>query len=181
MPSLTEAAERSACQGAVLDVHRDDLNSRATEEMIEVAQSFGAVSGLDDDGDLDERRDGHQACISGLDCFDEGTPFGFALKDSNESRRVDDHLARETVLVVAENLVRRSGVEDGQVGAVLGDGLEIIRQAPSRALASNTREAIAQGLGHRFGLRFAGLSGQLGRQSFGFCVADVEGHISTCR
>ena len=49
------------------------------DEMIQVAQSFGAMSRLYDDGDLDERGDGHQAGISGLDGFDEGTPFGLYL------------------------------------------------------------------------------------------------------
>ena len=43
------------------------------------------------------------------------------------------------------------------------------------------REAIAEGLGHRFGLGFAGLSRQLGREPFGFRIADIEGHINTCR
>jgi hypothetical protein len=52
--------------------------------LIQVAHSFGAVSRLDDDRDLDERGDGHQAGISGLDGFDEGTPFGFASQDGNE-------------------------------------------------------------------------------------------------
>jgi len=85
------------------------------------------------------------------------------------------------VLVVTENLVRGSGVEDGQVGAVLRNGLELIRQSPASALAPNTRKAIAEGLGHRFGLGFAGLSGQLGREPFGFRIADIEGHINTCR
>jgi hypothetical protein len=51
--------------------------------VIQVAQSFGAVSGLDDDGDLDQRGDGHQASIGDLDGFDEGTPFGFPLQDGS--------------------------------------------------------------------------------------------------
>jgi hypothetical protein len=85
------------------------------------------------------------------------------------------------VLVVAENLVRRSGVEDGQLGAVLRNGLELIGQSSARALAADTRQAIAERLGHRFGFGFAGLSGQLGCEPLGFCIADVQGHISTCR
>jgi hypothetical protein len=176
MPSLSEAAERAARHFAVFCVDREELDARSADEVIQVAQSFGAVSRLDDDGDLDERGDGHQASISGLDGFDEGTPFGLALQDGNESRRIDDHLARQTVLVVTENLVRRSGVEDGEVGAVLRDGLELIRQSPARTLAPHAREAIAEGLCHRFGLRFAGLSGQLGRKPFGFRIADIESH-----
>src|SRR5688572_318823 len=174
MPSLSEAAECAARQLAVLRVDWYELDACPTDEVIQVSQALGAVSRFDDDGDLDERGDGHQASISGLDCFDEGTPFGFALQDGNERRRVDDHLARQTVLVIAENLVRGSGVEDGQVGAVLRNGLELISQSPTRALAPNARKAIAERLGHRFGLGFAGLSAQLGREPLGFCIADVE-------
>jgi hypothetical protein len=149
--------------------------------VIQVAQSFGAGSRLDDDGNLDERGDRHQTSISGLDGFDEGTPFGFALQDGNEGRRVDDHLARQTVLVVAEYLVRRSGVEDGQIGAVLRNGLELIRKSSPRAFAPHSREAITEYLGHRFGLGFASLPGQFGSEPFGFRIANIEGHINTCR
>jgi hypothetical protein len=85
------------------------------------------------------------------------------------------------VLVVAENLVRGSGVEDGQIGAVLGNGLELIGQSPARSFAPYAHEAIAEGFGHRFGLGFAGVSGQLGRKPFGFRATDVESHINTCR
>lgn len=139
MSSLSEAAERAARHFAVFRVDWDELDARPTDEVIQVAQSFGAVSRLDDDGDFDERGDRHQASISGLDGFDESTPFRFALQDGNEGRRVDDHLARQTVLVVTENLVGGSGVEDGQVGTVLRNGLELIRQPPARALAPYTR------------------------------------------
>ena len=47
------------------------------------------------------------------------------------------------MLVVAENLVRGSGVKDRQIGAVFRDGLEFIRQPPTRALAPYARKAIA--------------------------------------
>ena len=127
MPSLPEAAERPTRQVAVFGVHWDKLDACPADEVIQVAQSFGAVSSLDDDGDLDERGDRHQARIGGLDGFDEDTPIGLALQDGDQGRRVDDHLARQPVLVVAENLVRESGVENGQVGAVLRNGLELIR------------------------------------------------------
>ena len=158
-----------------------ELDAGPADEVIQVAQTFGAVSRLDNEGDLDERSDGHQASIGRLDGFDEGTPFGFALQDGDKRRRIDDHLARQPVLVVAENLVRGSGVENRQVGAVLRDGLEFIRQPAARPLTSHAREAIAESLGHRFRLGFTGLSGQLGCKPFGFCTADVEGHINTCR
>ena len=181
MPALSETAECAARQFAVFGVDRDEFDACPADEVIQVAQPFGAVSRLDDDGDLDERGDGHQASISGFDGFDEGAPFGLALQDGNERRRVDDHLARQSVLVVTENLVRGSGVEDGEVGAVLRNGLELIRQSPARALAPHARQAIAERLGHRFRLGFAGLSSQLGREPLGFCIADIEGHISTCR
>jgi hypothetical protein len=181
VPSLSEAAERAARHFAVFRVDWDEFNARSANEVIQVAQSFGAVSRLDDDGDLDERGDGHQASISGLDSFDESTPFGFASQDGNESRGVDDHLARQTVLVVPENLVCRAGVEDGKVGAVLRDGLELIRQSTAGTLAPHAREAITEGPGDRFGLGFASLSGQFCREPFGFCATDVEGHINTCR
>ncbi len=72
------------------------------------------------------------------------------------------------MLVVSENLVGGSGIEYGEVGAVLRNGLELIRRSAARALASYAREAIAESLGHRFGLGFAGLLGQLGREPFGF-------------
>ena len=159
MPSLSKAAERAARHFAVFGVDWYELDACPADEVIQVAQSFRAVSRVDDDGDLEERGDRHQASISGLDGFDEGTPFGLALQDGNERRRVDDHLTRQPVLVVAENLVRGSGVEDGQAGAVLGDGLEFVRQSSASALAPHARQAIAQGLGHGFDLGFAGLSG----------------------
>jgi hypothetical protein len=94
MPSLSEAAERAARHFAVFRIDWYELDACPADEVIQVAQSFGAVSRLDDDGDLDERGDRHQAGISGLDGFDEGTPFGFALQDGNKRRRVNDHLAR---------------------------------------------------------------------------------------
>jgi hypothetical protein len=106
----------------------DELDACPSDELIKVAQSFGTVSCLDDDGDLDERGDGHQARIGGHDGLDEGAPFRFALEDGNERRRVHHHLSRQAVLVVTENLIRRSSVGDGQVGAVLRNGLELIRQ-----------------------------------------------------
>ena len=74
--------------------------------------------------------------------FDDA-PFGFALHDGDKSGCVDDHLARQPVLVVAENLVRGSGVEDGEVRAVLRDGFELIRESPARTLAPHAGEAIA--------------------------------------
>ena len=181
MPSLSKAAERAARHFAVFHVNGYKLDACPTDEVIQVAQSFGAVSRFDDDGDLDERGDRHRASISGLDRFDKGAPFWFALQDGNERRRVDDHLTRQAVLVVAENLVCGSGVEDGQLGAVLRNSLELIGQSSPRALAADTRQAIAERLGHRFGLGFASLSGQLGCEPLRFCVAYVEGHISTCR
>ena len=52
MASLSEAAERPTRKVAVLGVDRHELDARSAEDMIEVAQSFGAVSGVDDDGDL---------------------------------------------------------------------------------------------------------------------------------
>ncbi len=85
------------------------------------------------------------------------------------------------MFVVPENLVRRPGVEDGQVGAVLRDGLELIRQASTGPLAPHAREAIVERFGHGFGLGFAGLSGQLGREPFRFRIAYIQGHINTCR
>ena len=173
MPSFSESAERAARHLAVFRVDWYDLDSCSPDEVIQVTQSFGAVSRLDDDGDLDERGDRHQARIGGLNGFDEGTPFGFALQDGNKCGCVDDQLARQTVLVVAENLVRGSGVENGQVGAMLRDGLEFIRQSAARPLPPHAREAIAESFGHRFGLGFAGLSGQLSRQPFRFCASNI--------
>ena len=76
MPSLSEAAECAARQFAVFDVGRYEFDACSADEVIQVAHSFGAVLRLEDDGDLDERGDGHQASVSGLDGFDEGTPFG---------------------------------------------------------------------------------------------------------
>jgi hypothetical protein len=75
------------------------------------------------------------------------------------------------VLVVAENLVSGPRVEDREVGAVLGDRLEFVRQSPPRALASHSRQAIAERFGHSFGLRFPGLPGQFCGQPFGFGVS----------
>jgi len=181
MPSLSKPAECAARQFAVFCVYWYEFDACPADEVIEIAQPFGAVSRLDDDGDLDERGNGHPANVSGLDGFDEGTPFAFALEDGNKGRRVDDHLARQTVFVETEYLVGGSGVEDREVGAVLGDGLELIRQPPARARAAHAREAIAEGLGHRFSLGFAGLPGQFGREPFGFCIADIQGHINMCR
>jgi hypothetical protein len=183
MPPLSESAERAARHLAVFDGNWNKFDARPADEVIQVAQSFGAVSRLDDDGDLEEGGNGHEARISGLDGFDEGTPFGLASQDGNESGRVDHHLvlARQAVLVVTENLVRRSGIEDGEVSAVLRNGLELVRQPPARALAPHAGEAIAEGLRNCFGLGFAGLSGQLGREAFRFGATDVQGHVNTCR
>ena len=45
------------------------------------------------------------------------------------------------MLVVTKNLVRGPGIEDGEIGAVLRNGLELVCQAPARTLASDSREA----------------------------------------
>jgi hypothetical protein len=63
---------------------------------------------------------------------------------------------------------------------VLRYRLELIRQSPASALAPDPREAIAEGFGHHFGLGFAGCRANSPR-AFGFCMADAEGHINTCR
>jgi hypothetical protein len=181
MSPLSEASECAARDFAVFGVDRDELDTRPADEVIQIAESFGAVSRLDHDRDLDQRGDGHQASIGRLDGLDEGSPFGFALQDGGKRRRIDDHLARQTVLVVTENLVCGSGIEDGEIGAVLGDSLELVRQSPARTLAPHARKAITEGLGYRFGLGFASLSGQLGREPFGFLIANIERHINTCR
>lgn len=52
-----------------------ELDACPADEVIQVAQSFSAVSRLNDDGDLDEPGDGHQARMSGFDGFDEVSPF----------------------------------------------------------------------------------------------------------
>ena len=128
---LAKAAERTYCHFAVVWVDRDEFDARSPDEVIQIAQPFSAMPCLDDKGDLDERRDRHQPGIAGLDGFDEGTAFGFTLQDGQERRGIYDHLPRHTVLVVTEYLVRRSGVEDGEVGAVLGPYAAIIEASES--------------------------------------------------
>src|SRR5690242_9468644 len=119
MPSLAETVERTTRHFALFRVYGYEFDLCSADEVIQVTQSLGAVSGLNHDRDLDERGDRHQARISGLYRFDEEAPFGFALQDGHEGRGVDDHSTWETVLVIAENLVCGPGVEDRQIRAVL--------------------------------------------------------------
>jgi hypothetical protein len=52
MPSLSKAAECAARHFAMFRVNRYEPDACPTDEVIQVAQPFGAVSRLDDDGDL---------------------------------------------------------------------------------------------------------------------------------
>jgi hypothetical protein len=61
MPSLSESAERAACHVAVFRAYVYEFDGRSADEVIWIAQALSAVPRLDDDRNLDERRDGHQA------------------------------------------------------------------------------------------------------------------------
>jgi hypothetical protein len=76
VPSLSEAAERAARHLAMFRIDWNEIDAGPADEVIQVTQSFGAVSRLDDDRDLDERGDGHQPSISGLDGFDKARRSG---------------------------------------------------------------------------------------------------------
>jgi hypothetical protein len=77
--------------------------------------------------------------------FDERTAFGFVSKDGDERRGIDDHSARQPVLVVPEDLVRRSGIEDGELGAAARDVRSSARRRFGRCRrtrASRSRSAL---------------------------------------
>jgi hypothetical protein len=64
MPSLAETAEGTTRRFAVFCTDGHEFDRGSADEMIEIAQSLGAVARLDDDRDLDERgertSDGHR-------------------------------------------------------------------------------------------------------------------------
>ena len=178
MPALSKAAECAARQFAVFGVDWYELDAGPADEVIQVAQTFGTVSRLDDDGDLDERSDGHQASIGRLDGFDEGTPFGFALQNGDKRRRIDDHLARQPVLVVAENLVIRTRVEHGSLSTPPDELVQTDSLTPSALAGPHARQALLERAagGHRNG--FTRLGRQLSGEPIRLGVLDVQRHRS---
>lgn len=105
--------------------------------------------------------------------LDERTAFGFVSEDGDERRGIDDHSARQPVLVVPEDLVRRPGIEDGELGAAARDVVQVIGQAPLRTLSPDTRKPIPQSLDDRLGLALAGPSREFACEAFCFFVSYI--------
>lgn len=71
---------------------------------------------------------------------------------------------RQPGVIVTQDLFRFPAIAYRQAGAVLRDLPQLIGEAPPGAFSAHSYKPAAEGLGNRFGLGFARLPGEFGRQ-----------------
>src|SRR5882724_7234404 len=91
MTSLAEAAKGRARQVCLPGVHGNQFDTGAGDESVQITQSVGAISRLDDNRGLDKTRDGHSSQVGGLDCLKETTALGLPLQDCQDCGSIDHH------------------------------------------------------------------------------------------
>jgi hypothetical protein len=78
------------------------------------------------------------------------------------------------VIVVADNVIRRTGVKDRERRALFADRIKFVGKRPTLAGPFHSLESIADRFGHRLSLRLAGQTRQLSCERLGLCTSDVE-------
>ena len=91
---------------------------------------------------------------------------------------VDDHQRGSPCSSIAEDLVRTAVVLDGQRGAPLADGSNLVPKARRAPPALFAHEPVAQGVDNGFSQAFPCRVSQLASESVRFRVFDAERHIS---
>jgi hypothetical protein len=79
MAAFTETGEGLPRGLGLLEVDGNELDSRPSDEAVQIPEAFAAVPRVHDNGDLDKCRNRHAARICRLDGLNEAPAFGFAL------------------------------------------------------------------------------------------------------
>src|SRR6185437_12663158 len=87
-------------------------------------------------------------------------------------------LVRQSVLVVSEDFVGASAIEDGKAGAMIRDFPHVVHKAALCSFATYTKQSIPKRLCDRLGLRFAGLPGKFRRQLLSLGITNIECHVA---
>jgi hypothetical protein len=176
--TFSVSAPRGTSEVGLFGVHGDDLQTRADDEEIELAAGGFPLPGFQNDSSFEHSAGGDQARSGSGNRGEKFLTFRLGEENGSEGGRVDNHLglAREAVLVVAHNFVRRTGIEDWQSIHAAEDLLELTGEDMAPALLLEPVQAFFESLLDGPGQRFTSPFGNFARQPFGFHALDTKCH-----
>jgi hypothetical protein len=154
----------------LVGVYRYDLEIGTNHEEIELAARGLAQSAFENDSSFENTSGGYQAASGCSDGIEEFLTLRFREKDGCKGGGINHHMgwsAGKSVVVVAQDLVRSAGIQDGQLVNATQDLLQLAGEDLTSALMLEPFQAFFQGLLNRRRQRLSGLSGDLAGQAFG--------------
>jgi hypothetical protein len=183
--AFSVSAPRRTSDVSLFGVHGDNLQIRADDEEIELAAGGFALPGFHNDSSFEHSGGGDQTRSSARNRGEEFLTFRLGEKNGSEGGGIDNHLglggwlARETVLVVAQDFVWGTGVEDWELIHAAEDLLKLTGEDLAPALLLEPVQAFFESFLDGSGQRFTSPFGNFARQTVGFHVLDTKGHIDS--
>lgn len=190
MAAFSVGAPGGAGEIGLLGVYGYDLEIGTDDEEIELASSGFTAAGFKDDSGFEHSGGGDEAGFGSDDVGEEGLTFGFAEKNGDEGRGINDHAVSglcpvfgparvsiwKPVIVVAEDFVLWPRIEHWHRVHAAEDVIQSAGQGLGAALVLEPVQTLLQGGQDGPGQGFSGLGRDLPSQSFCFHALDTKGH-----